>query len=303
MAPLLRTSLLTASRSTHLKHSLERFGPTKSVVNRFIGGETVDDVMNAATALTAQRRLVTVDYLGEDVVDDRTADTTVAAYEDLLPRLAAFTNSDVSVKLSALGLGHDHDGAVERASRIVHRAKEFGITVTIDMEASALTDVTLETVRILRKETPSVACVLQAMLRRTESDAREMGAEGARVRLCKGAYAEDSSVAFQRRDEVNAAYVRALIALWSAAGTPLVATHDPELIHAASELARRNPRPFEYQMLYGIRPDEQIKLAAGDNVVRIYVPFGVEWYGYFMRRLAERPANLRFFLRALASRR
>jgi proline dehydrogenase len=158
-------------------------------------------------------------------------------------------------------------------------------------------------VRLLRKETPTVACVLQAMLRRTEVDAREMGAEGARVRLCKGAYAEDAATAFQRRDEVNAAYLRALTAVWDSAGTPLVATHDPRLIDAVQQLARRRPRPFEHQMLYGIRPDEQARLAMSDAPVRIYLPFGQEWYGYFMRRLAERPANVVFFLRAMSSRR
>lgn len=302
MAPLLRTSLLAASHSERLKHTLERLGPTRAVVNRFVGGETVEDVMAVAQTLAAKRQFVTVDYLGEDVVDDAGADVIVAAYEALLPRLATLPGSDVSVKLTALGLSHDHDGAFERANRIVHRATELGVTVTIDMEGSALTDVTLETVRILRKETPSVACVLQAMLRRTEADAREMGAEGARVRLCKGAYAEDASVAFQRRDEVNASYVRALTALWESAGTPLVATHDPVLIDAARELARNRPRSFEFQMLYGVRPDEQARLAATDRRVRIYVPFGREWYGYFMRRLAERPANVAFFLRALRSR-
>jgi proline dehydrogenase len=300
--PVLRTGMLAASRSARLRRAVERFGPTKSVVDRFVGGEDTDAVLAVATALAADHRLVTIDHLGEDVVNDAGADQTVDAYRALIPRLAALSASDVSVKLTALGLTHDPDGALERASEIVHLAAAHGVTVTIDMESSALTDATLETVRILRKETPSVACVLQALLRRTESDAREMGGAGARVRLCKGAYAEDATVAFQRRDEVNAAYVRSLTLLWESPGTPLVATHDPLLINAARELARHRPRPDEFQMLYGVRPDEQASLAAAGQTLRVYVPYGQEWYGYFMRRLAERPANLVFFLRALATR-
>lgn len=302
MTPL-RRSLLWASQSARLRRTIERLGPTQSVVERFVGGTTTADVLGVADALQRSGRLVTVDHLGEDVIDDAGADATVAAYGELLPTLGALGNADVSVKLTALGLAHDPDGAVERAASIVHAATAVGVTVTIDMEGSALTDATLDAFRTLRKETPSVACVLQAMLRRTESDAREMGGAGARVRLCKGAYAEDAHQAFVRRDEVNASYVRALTILWESPGTPLVATHDPLLIQTAAELARHRPRPFEYQMLYGVRPDEQARLAATGAAVRIYVPYGSEWYGYLMRRLAERPANLAFFLRALVSRR
>jgi proline dehydrogenase len=299
----LRQGILAAAKSERLRRTIERFGPTRAVVHRFVGGTTVADVVATAPALGASGRLVTVDHLGEDVFDDAGAEATVAAYEELIPLLGALGRADVSVKLSALGLAHDPTGAIERAGRIVAAANAHGVTVTVDMEASAQTDPTLDAVRVLRKETPSVACVLQAMLRRTETDAREMGSLGARVRLCKGAYVEANDVAYRRRDQVNASYVRALTILWDSPGTPLVATHDPLLLHAASELARRRPRPFEFQMLYGVRPDEQVRLAAANETVRIYLPFGAEWYGYLMRRLAERPANVAFFLRALRSSR
>jgi proline dehydrogenase len=299
----LRTSLLAAARSRRLRHAVEGFGPTRRVVERFVGGDGVDDVIAVATALSARGLRATIDHLGEDVSDDAGAEATVAAYEALIPRLAAVGDADVSVKLTALGLDHDPAGALERARRIVDTATRESVSVTIDMESSALTDATLEVVAALRERTPSVAAVLQAMLRRTERDARELGAAGARVRLCKGAYAEDAAVAFTRRQDVTASYVRSLTLLWESAGTPLVATHDPRLITTALELARHHQRPFEFQMLYGVRPDEQVRLAALGHPVRVYVPYGREWYGYLMRRLAERPANLAFFVRSLGSRR
>jgi proline dehydrogenase len=299
----LRSSLLAASRSEKLKRSMERFGPAKSVVDRFVGGSTDDSVLTVALTLASKKLLVTVDHLGEDVVDAAGAGDTVQAYESLVPKLASVGAADVSVKLTALGLTLNEPDALARARHIVDVASAHNLTVTIDMETSALTDATLRVVRELRAHTPSVAAVLQAMLRRTETDARELGAEGARVRLCKGAYAEGADVAFQRRQDVNASYVRSLTLLWESPGTPLVATHDPSLVTTASELSRHRPRPFEFQMLYGVRPQEQERLADLDHVVRVYVPYGEQWYGYLMRRLAERPANVAFFLRSLGSRR
>jgi proline dehydrogenase len=285
-----------------LRRRIERFTPTRTIVDRFVGGEDVSDVVTVAVGLRRRGVLVTVDHLGEDVIDDRGAEATVAAYEQLAPHLATVGAADVSVKLTALGLGHDPSGALERARRIVAAATTAGLTVTIDMEGSALTDATLEAVMKLREETPSVAAVLQAMLRRTEGDARVLGEAGARVRLCKGAYKEDHAVAFRKREDVTASYVKSLTLLWESRGVPLVATHDPVLIQTATDLATHHPRPFEFQMLYGVRPDEQTRLVAAGHPVRVYVPYGQEWYGYLMRRLAERPANLRFFARSLATR-
>jgi proline dehydrogenase len=299
----MRSSLLAAARSTRLRRSVEGFKPTRSVVARFVAGTTVDDAARVADELAARQLLVTIDHLGEDVTDARGADGIVTAYEKLLERLDGREHIDVSVKLTALGLAYDRDGALLRARQIVRTARDHHATVTIDMESSALTDDTLRVVRKLREEESTVAAVLQAMLRRTEADARSLGDEGARVRLCKGAYAESADVAYPSRAAVNASYVRCLTLLWESQGTPLVATHDPELIATAQELSRHHERPFEFQMLYGVRPDEQNQLAQAGGVVRVYVPYGDEWYGYLIRRLAERPANLRFFLRALGSKR
>jgi proline dehydrogenase len=171
------------------------------------------------------------------------------------------------------------------------------------MEDHTTTDATLEALRSLRVDFPSTGAVLQSYLRRTEADCRDLAVAGSRVRLCKGAYKEPASVAFQDPAEVDLSYVRCLKVLMAGAGYPMVATHDPRLIAITGELAKhREKGSYEYQLLYGVRPGEQERLAAAGETVRVYVPYGDEWYGYLMRRLAERPANLTFFLRALASR-
>jgi proline dehydrogenase len=173
------------------------------------------------------------------------------------------------------------------------------------MEDHTTTDSTLRVLRTLREDHPSTGAVLQAYLFRTEEDCRQLATEGSRVRLCKGAYNEPESVAFQSKVDVDRSYVRCLRVLMQGRGYPMVATHDPRMVRVALELADRAGREkgsFEFQMLYGIRPDEQRRLAADGHTVRVYVPYGEEWYGYLMRRLAERPANLTFFLRSLVSK-
>ena len=305
----LRAAILAASRSTRVRGTVESVGATRRVVDRFVAGATPADALECVHRLTADGLAATVDHLGEEVDDDAGADATVDAYRALLDALSSkdlARGADVSVKLTALGLDQDRAGALDRARAVLAAARAVGATMTIDMEHSALTTVTLDTVRALRGDDPSVAAVLQAMLYRTEDDARALGAEGARVRLCKGAYAEDASVAYQRRAEVDASYRRCLATLMGAPCTPLVATHDPAMVTAALELAAavgRDPSEYELQMLLGVRPDEQLRLSGIGLAVRVYVPYGTEWWGYLTRRLAERPANLAFFLRALASRR
>jgi proline dehydrogenase len=178
--------------------------------------------------------------------------------------------------------------------------------VTLDMEDHTTTDSTLDILVKLRGDHPGTGAVLQAYLRRTESDCRELASAGSRVRLCKGAYKEPESVAYQSAVEVDKSYVRCMNILMSGDGYPMLATHDPRLISIGQDRARwfdRGIDEFEFQMLYGIRPDEQARLAAEGHTVRVYVPYGDEWYGYLMRRLAERPANLAFFTRALVSKR
>jgi proline dehydrogenase len=214
----------------------------------------------------------------------------------------------VSVKLSAIGRAlpdNGHKIALENARIICRAARNAGTTVTIDMEDHTSTDATLAILGELRKDFPETGAVVQAYLRRTEADCRALAYEGSRVRLCKGAYNEPEGVAFQDRVEVDRSYVRCLKVLLSGQGYPMIATHDPRMIEIASSLASRYGRPqgsYEFQMLYGIRPGEQRRLAGSGETVRVYLPYGQEWYGYLMRRLAERPQNLSFFLKSLISK-
>ncbi|MGI8697111.1 MAG: proline dehydrogenase family protein, partial [Mycobacteriales bacterium] len=212
---------------------------------------------------------------------------------------------EVSLKLSAVGQRLDDAMTLDNTAAVCTAAEKAGTTVTLDMEDHTTTDLTLNTLCALRRDFPATGAVLRAYLRRTEGDCRQLASAGSRVRLCKGAYAEPESVAYQRRDEVDRSYVQCLNVLMAGPGRPMVASHDPRIIAIAAERARhyhRRQDSFEYQLLYGIRPDEQKRLAASGATVRVYVPYGDEWYGYLMRRLAERPANVGFFLRSLLSR-
>jgi proline dehydrogenase len=276
----------------------------RPVVDRFVAGNDLDAALPVIAGLAADR-LVTVDHLGENATDRAGVDATVDAYRALLLRLTAeglAERVEVSVKLSAVGQGlPDGDAlALAGARAICEAAAEAGTTVTVDMEDHTTTDATLATVVALRADFPWVAAVLQSQLRRTEGDCRDLAGPGSRVRLCKGAYDEPESVAFTDRADVDRSYVRCLKILFAGEGLPLVATHDPRLVAIAQHLGR--DRPYELQMLYGVRPGAQVDLAAAGERMRVYVPYGTQWYGYFMRRLAERPANVAFFLRALATR-
>ena len=214
----------------------------------------------------------------------------------------------MSVKLSAVGQAIPGDGdaiALDHARAICEVAGRVGTTVTLDMEDHTTTDRTLETLRALREDFPWVGAVLQSYLLRTEGDCRDLATEGSRVRLCKGAYKEPASVAYQDGDDVDLSYVRCLKVLMAGDGYPMVASHDPRLIDIAQALAGhhgRTPDSYEFQMLLGIRPTEQTRIADRGHQMRVYVPFGEDWYGYLVRRMAERPANLQFFLRSLATK-
>lgn len=311
-----RPAILAAGRSKLLRHSAQRMPIARNVVGRFVPGETVDDALSAVTTLRDTQRLVSLDYLGEDVTDTDAAEAGVTAYLHLLDALGARGESwdgavrplEVSLKLSALGQALPRDGdkiAFENAHTICARAHQVGAWVTVDAEDHTTTDSTLSIVRELRTEFGWVGTALQAHLKRTEADCAEFAAAGARIRLCKGAYDEPASVAYRDAREVTESYVRCLRTLMAGSGYPMVASHDPAVVAAAGDMARECGRmtdEFEYQMLYGIRDGEQRRLAAEGNHVRVYVPFGTQWYGYFVRRLAERPANLVFFLRALTHR-
>jgi proline dehydrogenase len=305
---MLRSVILAASRNATVERLVGAAPISRNVVRRFVAGESADDAVRASRELTGKGLTVSLDHLGEDTVDAGQADATVKAYLLLLQRLgeAGLTGDgriEVSVKLSAVGQEISDELALEGARTICAAAQAAGTTVTLDMEDHTTTDRTLGALQALRQDFPSTGAVLQSYLHRTEDDCRALAVDGSRVRLCKGAYNEPASVAHQAADEVDKAYVRCLKILMAGPGYPMVATHDPRLVAITSELARdRAPGTYEYQMLYGIRPHEQERLAAQGETVRVYVPYGDQWYGYLMRRLAERPANLAFFLRALASK-
>ncbi len=305
-----KTVLLGASRRPALRRALVGTPVTRKVVERFVAGETLPEALDVVTRLTGEGIAVTLDHLGEGVTDPADARASRDAYLALLDGLAPLglgPEAEVSVKLSAFGqaLPGGQDLALDLVRPVVERAAAIGTTVTLDMEESATVDSTLAILAELRRDHPSVGAVLQSALRRTEDDARALAVPGSRVRLVKGAYDEPASVAFRDRGDVDAAYARCLGILMRGPGYPMVGSHDPAMIELAQRLAAEYGRAadsWEVQMLHGIRLDEQRRLAAAGTRVRAYVPYGVDWYGYFTRRLAERPANLRFFLRALVSR-
>ena len=302
---MLRSLILAASRNERVHRFVAGAPLSRRVVRRFVAGESVDDAVRTSRELTGKGLAVSLDHLGEDTTDAAQAAATVQAYLVLLDRLstAGLTRSgrvEVSVKLSAVGQSLDEELALEGARTICAAAQAAGSTVTLDMEDHFTTDRTLATLAELRKEFPSTGAVVQAYLHRTEDDCRALALEGYRVRLCKGAYREPVEVAYQSGADVDASYQRCLKVLMDGPGYPMVATHDPAMITLAT--ASRAPGSFELQLLYDIRPLEQERLVAAGHTVRVYVPYGEQWYGYLMRRLAERPANLVFFLRALAGR-
>ncbi|MDX3073081.1 proline dehydrogenase family protein [Streptomyces sp. NPDC088354] len=299
--------LLAASRSDRMRRVVAGAPITRPVVNRFIAGDELAPAMETVRSLTSSGLEVTLDHLGEDVTDKATAVATRDAYLRLLEALreeGAGTRAEVSVKLSAFGQAlpvGGHEIALENVRPVAELASEIGTTVTLDMEDHTTVDSTLAILAELRERHPGTGAVLQSYLFRTEDDARRLAVAGSRVRLVKGAYKEPASVALQDKTEVDRAYVRCLKILMAGDGYPMVGSHDPRLIAIAQELAHRNGRKqgsYEFQMLYGIRTAEQRRLAEDGERMRIYVPYGADWYGYFMRRLAERPANLAFFLRS-----
>lgn len=307
---VLRPAIMKAADSQRIKRISQRLPITQRVVNRFVPGETLDEVMRAIHQSLDAGLSVTIDHLGEDITAEAQATATVEAYLALLQAMtdhpADTPELEVSVKLTALGQSlprHGHKIAEENAHAICTAARRAGILVTVDAEDHTTIDTRLQIVRSLRKDFADVGTVLQASLRRTEDDCTDFATAGARIRLCKGAYAEPASVAYPQRRQIDDAYLRCLRILMKGNGYPMVASHDPTMIKAARMMAAevdRAPENWEHQMLYGIRTDEQRRLVEGGARVRVYIPYGQEWYGYFVRRLAEKPANLRFFLRAVA---
>ena len=300
--------LLAAANTRPVRASVSALPISRRLVDRFIAGPDQDAAIAVTRGLIGEGLNVTLDVLGEGVTEPAGAAANARAYRNLLTSLAdagLAGGAEVSVKLSALGQALPGGGeaiALDHAAQIAAAAAAAGTTMTLDMEDHTTIDSTLGILRELRSEHPWVGAVLQSALRRTEGDCRQLAVAGSRVRLVKGAYAEPAAVAYPRKADVDASYRRCLEILMAGPGYPMVATHDLALIAATRELAARHgrsPASWELQMLYGIRTAELRALAADGVAVRVYLPFGTDWYGYYVRRLAERPANLLFLLRHL----
>lgn len=296
-----RTALLYLSRQHSLKDFFSRFDAFKKITRRFIAGENIDDAISAIRELNALGIPASFDHLGESISSEAEADTEVREYLRVLGRIEdSGINSNVSVKLTQLGLDIGEEFCLRNTQRIVEEAARHGNFVRIDMEDSTKTDATLHIFRRLRGQFDNVGIVLQAYLYRTERDLDDVLALGARVRLCKGAYQEPASVAFPEKKDVDANYVELMQKLLKSGIYHGIATHDEAMIAATKDFAAREKiawESFEFQMLYGIRRDLQLQLAKDGYRMRTYVPYGAYWYPYFMRRLAERPANVWFVLK------
>jgi proline dehydrogenase len=302
----MRSSLLWLSRRRALGRLATRLPVTRSMVARFVAGETLEEALVALERLRAQGLRTTVDVLGEAVTSAEAATAAADEYLATLDALAAGgLDRNVSVKLSQMGLAIGEDVCRANLQRILERAATHDAFVRIDMEEHTTTDPTLALWRELRPINAGhgdSGVVIQAALRRSPSDIEALIAEKARIRLCKGAYVEPAAVAYPDKADVDAAYGRLMERLLGDGTFPAIATHDERLIVRAVELARTNgigPERFEFQMLYGVRRDLQERLVRAGYGVRVYVPFGTQWYPYFMRRLAERPANVAFVLRSI----
>ncbi|MBQ0853217.1 proline dehydrogenase family protein [Streptomyces sp. NPDC057621] len=302
--------ILAASRSDRMRRLVSAAPVTRPVVDRFIPGESVDQIVPIIQDLTAKGLELTMDVVGEDITTPEQAAAARDAYLELIGRLAELdlgTRAEMSVKLSMFGqaLEGGHELALANVRPVVEAAAAIGTTVTLDAEDHTTLDSMFAIHEELRKDFPETGCVIQAYLFRTEADARRLAANGSRVRLVKGAYKEPAEVAYLQKPEIDKAYVRVLRILMEGDGYPMIGSHDPRLISIAQELGRRAGRKideYEFQMLYGIRSDEHLRLAAEGHRMRVYTAYGTDWYGYFMRRLAEKPANLLFFARSVLTR-
>ncbi|MFG3286195.1 proline dehydrogenase family protein [Streptomyces sp. NPDC048111] len=302
--------ILAASRSDRMRKLVSAAPVTKPVVNRFIPGETVDQVVPIVEETVGKGLELTLDVVGEDITTPEQAAHARDAYLALIERLKDLghgTKAEMSVKLSMFGqsLEGGHELALANVRPVVEAAAAIGTTVTLDAEDHTTLDSMFAIHDELRKDFPQTGCVIQAYLFRTEADARRLAAAGSRVRIVKGAYKEPAEVAYQDKREIDKAYVRVLRILMEGEGYPMIGSHDPRLIAIGQELARRAGRKldeYEFQMLYGIRSEEHLRLAAEGHRMRVYTAYGTDWYGYFMRRLAEKPANLLFFVRSMITK-
>ncbi len=304
---MLRRIFIALSQSETLRRFAVRFGPARRMARRFIAGETLDEAIAVVRELNQHGILATLDHLGENVATEADAERSVGEYQDLLHRIAAEqVQSTISGKLTHVGLHFGEEFCLDPARAIVQTAKALGIGVEIDIEGSEYTQMTLNIFHCLLNEYQNLRLALQSYLFRTERDLEELIRRGTSVRLCKGAYDEPATIAWREKEGVDASYARLVDLMFSeqvrkSGFYPAVATHDHKLIlHAERVVAELDASKdqFEFQMLHGVRRDWQQRLTRDGYRVRVYVPYGTRWYPYFMRRLAERPANVLLMARA-----
>jgi proline dehydrogenase len=304
---MLRRILLSLSQDKRLRQWFEQSRLSQRLIARFVAGRSLEDEIRAVRCMAGEGFLATLDFLGENVTSLPEAAECRNHYLEALNRIrAGQLPASVSLKLSQFGLDLSFEACAANLRAVVESAHQIGTRVEIDMESSAYTERTLEVVRALHTACPGcVRAVIQAYLRRSESDIAELNALGIPVRLCKGAYREPEAIAFPSKADVDANYRKLMFQLLRNGVYPAIASHDQQIVRQAAEFAHANQLPpdrFEFQMLYGIRRDLQRELIAQGFRLRLYIPYGDAWYPYFMRRLAERPANVLFLLRNLLRR-
>lgn len=298
---LFSKAVIAATHNPVVEKVVTGTDPGKSLAHRFVAGEMLDEAAAAAAALNAKGMAVSLDLLGEEVHDAATALTAAEGYLAAVDAIAASgLDANISIKLTQLGLSFDQAMAAAALDRLAVRAGEAGTTVTVDMEDSRFTGVTVDLYAAAQERHGNLGVCVQAYLKRTPEDLERIIPLGGHIRLCKGAYVESDEVAHTEKEDVDAAFSSLLERLMSADEVkPAIATHDDRLINLATQLAGSRTGPWEFQMLYGVRPNLHEQLVGEGRPVRVYVPYGSEWYAYLTRRLAERPANTVFFLRAL----
>jgi len=303
---MLKATLLKAAGSPSLKRLITRNPVARRVAGRFIAGDTLDEAERAIRTLNDRGVSVALDYLGENTESEAQARESTGAYLAALDRIQeGGLDANISVKLTAMGLDLRQELALEEATRVASRGKEVGAMVGVDMESTVYVDRTLDIVEALKGSYDNVGVCLQSYLYRTRDDLDRLNRVGVPVRLVKGAYQEPPEVAYPQKASVDGAFARLLDSLVEANPYPMVATHDPALVRLTKTLVakhRRDRDTFEFQMLYGVRRDLQEEVVAEGYRLRVYVPYGTQWFPYFMRRLAERPANLYFFASNLVKR-
>ena len=297
---MLKGTLLYLAHNHTLRNFVIHNGATRSVSRRFVAGEVIDDAIEATRALNQMKMHVSLDHLGENVTDAKEAISAAQAYIAILDSIKqAGVDANISIKLTALGLDISQELCEQNVCRILEYAQQFPIFVRIDMEGSAYTEQTVDITLRMHKQFEHVGTVIQSCMYSSKKHIEQLNAQGVRVRLVKGAYKEPKTVAFQNKSEVDQNYIRLMATLLRRGNYPAIATQDEAIINATCKFARDNgisKSAFEFQMLYGIRRDLQEKLVSQGYSMRIYVPYGSQWYPYLMRRMAERPANLLFVL-------